>query len=283
MTGVPYIGESTLTAEEKKDMSVPEATTMKAVKPFLNKGYNVTMYNWFTGSSLADKLLENNTTIVGTLRSNKRDIPKVANDITGRIKKSAKFYKSGNQILLSYWDEGKKPVLVLSTMHASPTSMENGLPVIISCYNLSKSGVDNMDHMIRMYTSKRKCFRWPYRYFFSLVTLVCLMQQLNASTSQAKTNAFRFVFLTNVGYQLLHAHISKRFIATSSKTILLSMSLLSYTSSTCDDDDNVVLRHTLPVFTGLGRCPIVSWDFAGAVSILDRMPVLSFTNDFYQD
>ena len=219
-------------------MSVPEATTMKAVKPFLNKGYNVTMDNWFTSSSLADKLLENNTTIVGTLRSNKRDIPKVANDITGRVKKSAKFYKSGNQILLSYWDKGKKPVLVLSTMHTSAKNMENGLPEIISCYNLSKSGVDNMDHMICMYTSKRKCFRWPYGYFFNfvdvgLVNAAVIMQQLNASTSQAKTNAFRFEFLMNVGYQLLHAHISKRFIATSSKTILLAMSLLGYTSSTC--------------------------------------------------
>ena len=30
---------------------------------------------------------------------------------------------------------------------------------------------------------------------------------------------------------------------------------------------DVVLRHTLPVFTGLGRCPIVNWDFSGAVSI----------------
>ena len=47
--------------------------------------------------------------------------------------------------------------------------------------------------------------------------------------------------------------------------------------------DDVVLRHTLPVFTGLGRCPIVSWDFAGAVSILDQMPFLSSTNDLYQD
>ena len=34
-----------------------------------------------------------------------------------------------------------------------------------------------------------------------------------------------------------------------------------------DDDDDVVLRHILPVFTGLGRCPIVSWDFAVTVSI----------------
>ena len=43
-----------------------------------------------------------------------------------------------------------------------------------------------------------------------------------------------------------------------------------------NDDDDVVLRHTLPVFTRLGRCPIVSWDFAGAVSIYgpDALPVV---------
>ena len=41
-------------------------------------------------------------------------------------------------------------------------------------------------------------------------------------------------------------------------------------------DDDVALRHTLPVFTGLGRCPIVNWDFAGTVSIFgpDALPVV---------
>ena len=29
------------------------------------------------------------------------------------------------------------------------------------------------------------------------------------------------------------------------------------------------MSHTLPIFTGLGQCPIVSWDFAGAVSIFE--------------
>ena len=35
-------------------------------------------------------------------------------------------------------------------------------------------------------------------------------------------------------------------------------------------------RHTFPVFTGLGRCPIVNWDFSGAVSIFgpDALPVV---------
>ena len=40
--------------------------------------------------------------------------------------------------------------------------------------------------------------------------------------------------------------------------------------------DDVVLHHTLPIFMGLGWCPIVSWDFAGAVSNFgpDALPVI---------
>ena len=42
---------------------------------------------------------------------------------------------------------------------------------------------------------------------------------------------------------------------------------LALKTSFDDDDDDVVLRHALPVFTGLGWCPIVSWDSAGEVGI----------------
>ena len=43
-----------------------------------------------------------------------------------------------------------------------------------------------------------------------------------------------------------------------------------------DIEDDVVLRHTLPIFMGLGQCPIVNWVFAGAVSIFgpDALPVV---------
>ena len=38
----------------------------------------------------------------------------------------------------------------------------------------------------------------------------------------------------------------------------------------------VVLHHTLPVFTGLGWCLIINWDFSGAVSIFgpDALPAV---------
>ena len=43
-----------------------------------------------------------------------------------------------------------------------------------------------------------------------------------------------------------------------------------------DDDDDVVFYATHPIFMGLGQCPIVNWDFAGAVSIFgpDALPVI---------
>ena len=52
--------------------------------------------------------------------------------------------------------------------------------------------------------------------------------------------------------------------------------IIMYRTRTQRSCDDVVLRHTLPVFTGLGRCPIVNWDFAGAVSIFgpDALPVV---------
>ena len=42
------------------------------------------------------------------------------------------------------------------------------------------------------------------------------------------------------------------------------------------ENTDVVLRHTFPIFTGLGPYPIVNWDFAGAVSIFgpDALPVV---------
>ena len=52
--------------------------------------------------------------------------------------------------------------------------------------------------------------------------------------------------------------------------------LIEIAYENASQDEDVVLRHTLPVFTRLGRCPIVSWDFAGAVSIFgpDALPVV---------
>ena len=256
LTGVPYIGETTLTEDERADMSMSEAVTIKVMKPYLNKGYNLTCDNWFTSSSLAENLESKNTTLVGTIRANRVDIPKKAKDLSGRIKKSTKYFKSGTQILVSYWDKGNKPVLVLSTQHTSAVNLDSGLPEIISCYNQTKSGVDNMDHMIRLFTCKRKCFRWTYGFLFNLVDIGLLnasiiMRNLNPPATTAKRNSFRMEFLLEAGYQLLDDHIKHRVMLKGmSAAAITAMGLLGYKKNVnvvADADDNATQRT-------MGRC-----------------------------
>ena len=79
----------------------------------LQKGRNITTDNYFTSSSLA--LEENRTTIVGTMRHNKREVPPAAKSKRG-MHRHESHYRHENMILCFFLDK-KKPMLVLSTMH----------------------------------------------------------------------------------------------------------------------------------------------------------------------
>ena len=51
---------------------------------FLKKGYNVTMDNNFTSINLANKLKVEKTTLLGTIRKKRKEIPKVEKMIKGK-------------------------------------------------------------------------------------------------------------------------------------------------------------------------------------------------------
>ena len=119
-------------------------------------------------------------------------------------------------------------------MHTSAPNMDSGLPEMISCcYNNTKSGVDKMDHMVRMYTSKRKCSRWTYAFFCNQVDIGLLnasvvMREVNPFITTARKNSFRHSFLLEVGYQLLDAEIKRRILPVVSKQTYTTMEFLGY-------------------------------------------------------
>ena len=123
---------------------------------------------------MAESLLEQNITIVGTLRSNRRDIPPKAKSTDGRERKSAEYFSSGDQVLVSYFDKRRKPVLLLSTMHRTAEKLETGLPEIIQFYNDTKGGTDSMDHMVRLYRSGKTSRRWSLTFFFNMIDVSLL-------------------------------------------------------------------------------------------------------------
>lgn len=200
-----YIGEGTVsTGERDEAYSLAEAITMHLCRPFLGQGRNVTCDNYFTSFPLAERLLRHRTTILGTVRSNKRDIPLEAKALVDRNRGDSVHFYSENVTLCSFWDKGRSPVLVLSTSHGHQHNLPDGKPQMVQCYNATKSGVDNLDKQVRCYRSKRKCSRWPYGLFFTLVdTGIVLLLRLFDLDSH-------YSFKKELGYELVAPLILRR-------------------------------------------------------------------------
>lgn len=92
------------------------------------------MDNWFTSVSLAEELLVSpySLTLVGTLRSNKREIPKNMKNSGSRSVGTSMFCYDGDKTLVSFKAKTNKMVFLLSTIHDQPSINETtGKPEII--------------------------------------------------------------------------------------------------------------------------------------------------------
>ena len=116
------------------------------------QGCNISMDRYFTSVFLAEWALQKKFTIVGTMRHDRKGIPKEVKAIGNREEKSVLYvyHKEKNIMLASYIDKkksGKKNAIVLSTMHDSVkvTNDQRKKPQIHSMYDHTKGGVDVVD------------------------------------------------------------------------------------------------------------------------------------------
>ena len=118
------------------------------------QGRNITVDNLYTSISLAKKLLERGITVVGTLRSNRKGIPKEVKDTAGREENSYMVLwdkESGKITLHSFVvktkSKGMKNITLLSThppilgVTKDDTKFK---PAIYKLYDFSKGNIDNI-------------------------------------------------------------------------------------------------------------------------------------------
>ena len=99
---------------------------------------------------------------MGTIRRNKRELPKLAKQAKdGMPRFSTKLYKSNNCTLKVYKSKPNKKVFLLSSQHKSIKieKSDKCIPETIKLYNSTKFGVDISDQMARKYSVKSKCQR----------------------------------------------------------------------------------------------------------------------------
>lgn len=171
INGFPYLGK-----DDNRQTTVPlgEFVVLKLMEPFTGCGRNVTMDNFFTSIPVAEKLLAKRTTVIGTIRKNKRDLPDIVKHKKDDMKRfSSQFYKSNHLTVTVYKGKPNKKVVILSSMHNSITieNNEKCLPETVKFYNQTKFGVDVTDLMARKYSVKSKSRRWPLQVFFNILDL----------------------------------------------------------------------------------------------------------------
>ena len=191
--GFPYLKKN---KARSNDVSVLTDVVLKLMDPLFKKSYNVTCNNYFTSLLLSLKLAQNNCSLVGTIRHNRKEIPNILK--TKQKLHDTVIVKSKENIavtITSYQCKKSKSVNILSTLHPSVSIPEENnpkkKPQSVLFYNKTKFGVDFLDQMTRIYSVKAASRRWPINVFYniidqSLINRWIIYKNVKASTESMK-------------------------------------------------------------------------------------------------
>uniref|UniRef100_A0AAV2L9F1 PiggyBac transposable element-derived protein domain-containing protein n=1 Tax=Knipowitschia caucasica TaxID=637954 RepID=A0AAV2L9F1_KNICA len=144
----PYLGKDPSRPSGER---LSETVVMRLMEPFLDKGRNVTTDNFFTSLSLAKRLLERKTTILGTVNKIRREIPPSTRRMD-RNEFTTQLFSTTGATLTVYTPNRKKAVYILSSMHnlVQTEDTTKRKPNTVTLFNTTKCGVDIMDQMYEL-------------------------------------------------------------------------------------------------------------------------------------
>lgn len=198
-----------------KSSNKPFDIVQRLVNPLKKSNRNLTTDNYYTSYPLAEYLLKNSITLIGTVKKNKKEIP--PEFLPNKIREvgSSVFGFQDNITIVSYVPKKNKAVILLSTMDdTGEIDQITKKPDIILNYNKTKCGVDTVDQKCTSYTTQRITRRWPLAIFFRFLDIVGINSEVvftdTNTTPQVAPPRRRRRFLTTLGFQLLEDHLKER-------------------------------------------------------------------------
>jgi hypothetical protein len=187
----------------------------KLVEPLHNSGRNITCDNFFTSVKLADMLLSQGLTLLGTMRRNIRDIPQEFQSNRARPVGSSVFGFDDTKTLVSYVPAKNRSAILLSSMHNDNKLDDSSKkPDMIVDYNRTKGGVDSIDQLCHKYTVKRSTRRWPMCIFYGILDIIGINSMIvflhNNSNFLPKTSYKRRIILENLAMELIKPQLEFR-------------------------------------------------------------------------
>lgn len=177
-----------------------------------HRGHHLGLDNFFTSPALLYDLYSQNTTATGTVRKNRKGLPKSVTNAKIQNKNVVE-RRRGNLLCVGYKDGSKQPTLLSTKSKAgfctstNSKGKEKRLPKVVALYNKSMGGVDMSDSRLYCYLSERRTMKWTTKVFFSLLGRCVLNAYIiykdNPSTVRKTT---RYEFTISVVEEMMGQH-----------------------------------------------------------------------------
>lgn len=147
---------------------------LDAVANVLGSGREIVTDNFFTSFALAERMLESNLFLTGTVRKSRVEVPTELLPNRSREVMSTLNVYNKNVMLASHVPKKNRAVLFLTTnpdLQSDQEENSNTKPPVNLRYNAAKAGVDNLDQATREFSFARKTSRWPLRFVYDILEL----------------------------------------------------------------------------------------------------------------
>nr|CAI5851626.1 unnamed protein product [Callosobruchus analis] len=185
---------------EHKDVNMTKTTALvlRLLKPYLMKGHDVFMDNYYNSVELSEKLLNLRTHTNGTLRSNRRGNPKQL--VKKKLKKGEHFWLRKKYVYISKWKDKRDVLMITTRNHPQLITSKNRFgkekvkPEEVVVYNDHMSGIDRCDQMTSTYCSPRKTICWYKKVLFYLLD-VAVWNSFYLYRKYCKENSKKYTFM----------------------------------------------------------------------------------------
>lgn len=170
---VIYEGKSTVTDANESKL---KKLVLNLMGPYLNKGHELYMDNYYNSVSLSNTLLMCNTHTTGTLRKDRKENP---NELFKKLlAKGEHIWQRKRKVYVSAWKD-KRPVYMITTNHHPHLVVSRNRygkqqikPIEVVDYNKYMSGIDRADQMLAYYSTPKRTLRWYKKVFFHIFDMI---------------------------------------------------------------------------------------------------------------
>lgn len=160
------------------EMNKSAAIVLHLVEPLLGNGHTLWLDNFFNSPFLARLLKHKGTDCVGTLKINRKGVPRAVKD--AKLKKGELIAQHSGSVTVMKWHD-KRNVVMISTYHDTEMKTEKRRgkekqkPVCVIDYNKHMGCTDLEDQLLQVYLVERKhIHKWYMKLFRRLLNATVL-------------------------------------------------------------------------------------------------------------